>query len=175
MAFSHGTGFRTLQANYRDVHSPPACLYLCSAGKGRGKTHLAAALGWQALERGKQVAFMDELGYTWRRSALPFDEIEVLVSYPADAAWLTIIDGLGERENPPPSVANTWHELINPRWQRGGWTVITSNHTPDELVANGTIGEATYSRLMQMTAGYVVIFVGSDARLRAGEEHHAAP
>jgi hypothetical protein len=116
------------------VHSPPACLYLCSAGKGRGKTHLAAALGWQALHQGRTVAFVDELGYTRRRSALPFDEIEVLVSYPADAAWLTIIDGLGEREDPPASVANTWHELINPRWLRGGWTIITSNHTPMALI-----------------------------------------
>jgi predicted ATPase len=157
-------------ANYRDVHSPPACLYLHSRGKGRGKTHLAAALGWWALEHGQMVAWVDELGYTRRRSALPFEQIEALVSYPADAAWLTIIDGLGEREDPPASVANAWHELINPRWLRGGWMVITSNDTPDELVRNGTIGDATYSRLQQMTAGYVVACVGRDARLRTAEE-----
>jgi hypothetical protein len=159
-----------LAANYRDVHSPPACLYLCSAGKGRGKTHLAAALGWWALEQGRTVAWVDELGYTRRRSTLPFEQIEALVGYPADVTWLTIIDGLGEREDPPASVANAWHELINPRWLRGGWTVITSNDTPDELRSNGTIGDATYSRLQQMTAGYVVEFAGTDARLRSAEE-----
>ncbi len=113
---------------------------------------------------------VDELGYTRRRSVLHFEQIEALVSYPADAAWLTIIDGLGEREDPPASVANAWYEVLNPRWLRGGWTIITSNHTPDELVRNGTIGDATYSRLQQMTGGYIVVFVGSDARLRSAEE-----
>ncbi len=157
-------------ANYRDVHSPPACLFLHSGGKGRGKTHLAAALGWQALALGKPVAFIEELSYLRRRQSCPFEEIDALVDLPAGVAWLTIIDDLGQYTNPPPSTANYWYEVLNPRWLHGAWTIITSNHTPDELLRNGTIGDATYSRLQQMTGGYLVDVVGSDARLRSAEE-----
>ncbi len=155
-------------ANYRDPTSPPAALYLYSAGKGRGKTHLAAGLAWKAKEQHKLTAFIEELSYLRHRWSCGYEQIDAVVALPADRAWLTVIDDMGQRGKTTESVSDVWYEVLNPRWLRAGWTIITSNWTPDELVARGTINDATHSRLMQMTGGHVIKFHGTDQRQAPG-------
>jgi DNA replication protein DnaC len=55
--------------------------------------------------------------------------------------------------------------VINRRWLARRWTIVTSNYTLDELEAQGTIDDATASRLRQMTRGEYLYFDGEDQRL----------
>lgn len=81
-------------------------------------------------------------------------------------AWLTVFDDMGQRESTGAGLRDAWQDLINLRHGRRGWTVITSNWKPDQLVERGTISEATYSRIVQMTHGKIYTFEGLDQRLR---------
>jgi hypothetical protein len=144
---------------------PRPCLYFYSQGKGRGKTHLAAALLHAAAERGKSTAFADEVGYIESYWAAPFERKAELSAWPAEKAWLTVLDDLGQRERTSDTLRDAWYDVVNPRWLRCGWTIITSNWAPQELLDKGTISEATYSRIVQMTRGQLVTFQGTDQRL----------
>ncbi len=151
--------------DYRTATLPPAALYLYSPGKGRGKTHLAAAITNAARDAGKRVAFVEEHAYLQARWGRPIGEAEQLTERLGEQAWLTVIDDLGQRAKAGASVADAWYALFNRRWMQARWTIITSNRTPDELVAQGTINEATYSRIAQMTNKEIITFHGVDQRL----------
>jgi len=144
---------------------PRACLYFYSPGKGRGKTHLAGALLNEALGRGRHVAFADEISYIEGYWAASFEAKAAISAEPGERAWLTVIDDLGQRESTSAGLRDAWYDVVNPRWLKRGWTIITSNWTPDELLDRGTINEATYSRIVQMTRGQLVTFNGTDQRL----------
>ena len=152
---------------------PRACLYFYSPGKGRGKTHLAAALLNEARGQGRHVAWADEIAYIEGYWAASFEAKALISAEPGERAWLTVIDDLGQREAVSAGLRDAWYDVINPRWLKRGWTIITSNWTPDELLDRGTINEATYSRIVQMTRGQLVSFSGSDQRLPQYDEERA--
>jgi hypothetical protein len=152
-----------------DYHrGPPVALHLYYAGKGTGKTHLAAGAALRARSWGKLAVFIEETSYLTRSWSVPFEEKERMVALPGDLAWLTVIDDLGQNApgRDPTAVQRTWYDVINRRWLRRGWSIITSNKTLDELMTQGTLSEAAYSRLHQMTRGEVVLMEGDDQRLR---------
>jgi hypothetical protein len=151
-----------------DYHSElPAALYFYSPGKGRGKTHLAAGLAWEARKAHKLTAYVGEGRYIDRAWACSFEEREILSALPGERAWLTVIDDLGQRVpgRGSQSIANAWYSVFDRRWLARGWTIITSNLTLEELVDQGTINDATYSRLRQMTKSMRIEFQGIDQRL----------
>ncbi len=158
------------QASYRDAASPPAALYFYSPGKGRGKTHLAAGIAHQATAAHELVAFIQEHSYLERRWSCGFEQLEQVSALPGDRAWLTVIDDIGQRARAGASVADAWYAVLNRRWLKAGWTIVTSNLTPDELLAQGTINDATYSRLGQMTRSQLIFFDAPDARLELAAE-----
>jgi hypothetical protein len=151
-------------ATYTDPDGPPAALYFYSPGPGRGKTHLAAGLAWELRRVRELVCFLHEEAYCSRLWSCGFEKREEVLTLPGERAWLTVLDDLG-RLNPGPGVQNAWYAVINRRWLRRKWLLITSNFTLDELRDRGTICEATYSRLYQMTRGAYVVFDGADQRL----------
>jgi hypothetical protein len=153
------------EARYDVAESPVCALFFYCPGRGRGKTHLAAALALEARRRGKLAAFVEENSFLDRLGSCPFKDREEVLRTPGERAWLTVIDDLGQKEAPSDSVRNAWYGVINRRWLARGWTIITSNYTLDQLLARKTINEATYSRLMQMTRGSYVYFDGADRRL----------
>ncbi len=116
--------------------------------------------------RGKLVAFLEETSYLERRWSCPLTEIERLTALPGDHAWLTVIDDLGQRGKASEAMADAWYAVINRRWLKRGWTIFTSNRFPEELVDQGTINEATFSRLMQLIGMRMVFFNGEVRRLR---------
>ena len=152
--------------SYHD--KPRACLYFYSAGKGRGKTHLAGAITNQVRADGRRAVLIDEVSYIESYWAAGFEQRAKLSALPGDQAWLTVIDDLGQKEGATAGLRDAWYDVFNPRWLKRGWTVITSNWTPDELLAHGTINDATYSRLVQMTHGKVIAFDGADQRMTGG-------
>jgi hypothetical protein len=145
----------------------PCALYLYSQGKGRGKTHLAAGIALAAASHGKLVAWADEISYIERYWAASLEQKATLSRLPGEQAWLAILDDMGQRESTPASLRDAWYDVLNPRWLKRGWTIVTSNKTPEELVQNGTLNDASYSRLVQMTRGQYLAFNGTDYRLGA--------
>lgn len=149
---------------------PVACLFFHSPGKGRGKTHLAAALVNEARAHDRTAVLIDEIDYIERYWAASMEQKAAISALPATRAWLTVFDDMGQRESTGPGLRDAWQDVINPRWLKRGWTVITSNYRPDELVARGTISEASYSRLVEMTRGKIFTFEGVDQRLLGASE-----
>lgn len=150
--------------SYHD--GPPVCLFFHSEGKGRGKTHLAAAVAMEAYRKARGIAWVDEIGFIDRYWSAELEQRDSLTGYPGRASWLTVLDDMGARENTPPSLRDAWYAIINQRWLKCGWMIVTSNHTPEQLLDKGTIDDRTYSRLMQMTDRKIVSFIGDDYRLR---------
>jgi len=147
-----------------------ACLYFYSPGRGRGKTHLAAAVAHVAAAYPRSVYFCNEMAWIDRYWSVDLETKRDMTHAAGERAWLTVIDDLGQRENPPASLRNAWYAIFDPRWLKRGWTIITSNWTPDDLLARGTISEATHSRLVQMTGGVIVQFHSGDYRLERHDE-----
>lgn len=154
------------RANYHDRDGPPAALYFYCPGKGRGKTHLAAALAHELRRAHALVTFLHEEAYCSRLWALPFEAREQAIAVPGQQAWLTVLDDLGRMPGGK-GVAGVWDGLINRRWLARRWLIVTSNFTLDELAERGTLSDAGYSRLRQMTRDEVVYFDGVDQRLAA--------
>jgi hypothetical protein len=148
-----------------DATLPPPALFLYSPGKGCGKSHVAAASANLAQAWGKLAVWVEESSYLERRWSCPMTDLEQVTALPGDRAWLTVIDDLGQRAKASESVADAWYAVINRRWLRAGWTIFTSNRLPDELLLQGTINEATYSRLMHLIRKRVLFFDGPDQRL----------
>ena len=160
-------GEHTIAPAYGD--KPTHALYFYSAGKGRGKTHLAAAIVNQVRATGRRAVLVDEMDYIESYWAASFEDKKRLSDLPGTRAWLTVLDDVGQRESTTAGLRDAWYDVINARWLKRGWLVITSNWTPDQLRDNGTINDATYSRLAQMTQGTMIQFDGSDQRLTYGE------
>ncbi len=175
-------GEKLLRAAYRwldsissapegDYHSGPAvALYFYSKGKGRGKTHLAAGMAMEMKARKKVVAFADEIGYVDKLWAADLETRARMADLAGEKAHLTVLDDLGSRDNKPAGLRDAWYSVLNPRWLKRGWTIVTSNRTPEELVERGTIDDAIYSRLKQMTGGKIITFEGTDQRLKGADE-----
>jgi len=153
----------------RTYADPRCCLFFYSGGKGRGKTHLAAAVAMAARAMDKTISIVDETGFLESYWAASFDEKARLTSGPSEKAWLTVFDDMGSREKTPEGLRDLWYDLIGPRWLKRGWTIVTSNWTLDELAARGTIDDRVYSRLYQMTGGKIITFDGADQRLIGAE------
>lgn len=149
--------------------NPRACLYFYSPGKGRGKTHLASALVNAARADGRRAVIASEVSYVESYWAADFAARKELSDLPGDKAWLTVLDDLGQKESTTPGLRDAWYDILNPRWLKRGWLVVTSNWTPDELVERGTLNEASYSRLTHMTQGRLLTFDGADQRLSYSE------
>ena len=152
----------------RSYGDPRCCLYFYSGGKGRGKTHLAAAIALEARAANKPISIVDETGFLEAYWAADFAHRASLTSGPAERAWLTVFDDMGSREKTPEGLRDLWYDLIGPRWLKRGFTIVTSNSTLDELVSRGTIDDRVYSRLYQMTGGKIITFDGADQRLTGG-------
>ena len=149
--------------SYND--KPRCCLYFYSAGKGRGKTHLAGAVVNQVRANHRRAVLIDEISYIESYWAASLEERKKLSALPGEKAWLTVIDDLGQKETAGAGLRDAWYDIINPRWLKRGWLIVTSNWTPDQLVERGTINPASYSRLVQMTHGKLLTFDGADQRL----------
>jgi hypothetical protein len=149
---------------------PPAALYF-HGPRGRGKTHLAIALLLLARDEGHRVAILNEMKYLHQTRSIEFGApFESLVAEPGERAWLTLIDDIGKYK--PTSkddrlrVQNAWLGVLDRRYNRRRWTLFTSEKNLDELLRDGTIDGALYSRMYEMTRGVCLPFTGADQRLR---------
>lgn len=136
-------------------------LLLYSPIRGNGKTTLAARLAHRAHELGKSVMFVPEADFVDRLWGGTLSEKQSQMHELA-TCHLLVIDDLGQRAPKGDGLAAEYFDLIDRRYQLGGWMIITSNYTLDELLARNTINESTHSRLHQMVD--VIEFTGNDRR-----------
>jgi DNA replication protein DnaC len=133
---------------------------------GVGKTHLAAAIAHEALDRTEQVLFavvpdlLDHLRATFGpQSTVAYDErFELVRTVP-----LLILDDLGTES------ATAWareklYQLINHRYNYRLATVITTNLKPE------AIEPRIYSRLCDPACGEMIAIVAPDYRRRSARK-----
>lgn len=135
--------------------------WLMLAGQsGSGKTHLCTAVCRELLLRGESLLYMPWREYVGRLKALSMDAREraELLEKCKNAPWLYIDDLYKTGQNPEtgdmPTAAdiNLAFEILNHRYCRRLPTILSSEKTPQELVA---IDEATGSRIIEMCDEYV--------------------
>jgi len=149
---------------------PPAALYFCGP-RGRGKTHLAIALLLQARSVGNRAAILNEFKYLHQTRGVEFGPaFESLVSEPGERTWLTVFDDIGKYQPTSDAdrarVQNAWGSVLDRRYNRRRWSIFTSEKSLEQLVSQGTLDDALYSRLYEMTRGIELPFSGPDQRLR---------
>lgn len=149
---------------------PPAALYF-RGPRGRGKTHLAIALLLQAHAVGNRAAVLNEFKYLHQTRGVEFGPaFETLVAEPGERAWLTVFDDIGKYQPTGDAdrarVQNAWGSVLDRRYNRRRWSIFTSEKSLDQLVDQGTLDAALYSRLYEMTRGIELPFTGPDQRLR---------
>jgi DNA replication protein DnaC len=149
---------------------PPAALYFRGL-RGRGKTHLAIALLLSARGAGRRVAILNETKYLHQTRSVDFGEpYERLLAEPGERAWLTLFDDIGKykptSEADRARVQNAWYGVLDRRYNRRRYSIFTSEKTLEDLVKQGTLDDALYSRLYEMTRGIELPLCGADQRLR---------
>jgi len=130
---------------------------------GTGKSHIAQALGHQAVRQGHDVLFTTQtrlLGQLQAARAVQTYErrFQALVRAP-----LLIIDDFALKPLQPPQDED-FHELISERYERAA-TIITSNLAFEEwgtAFPNRLLGSATIDRLRD--AAYCIILDGDSYR-----------
>jgi DNA replication protein DnaC len=126
-----------------------------------------------ARDRSHRVAILNEKKYLHQTRSVEFGPpFEALIAEPGERAWLTVIDDIGkhriESEADRNRVQSAWYAVLDRRYNRRRWTIFTSEKTLDELVDQGTIDDALYGRLYEMTRGICIPFAGPDRRLNPG-------
>jgi DNA replication protein DnaC len=130
---------------------------------GIGKTHLAAAVANEALDRGEHVLFtivpdlLDHLRATYGpQSTVAYDEqFELVRTVP-----LLILDDLGT-ESATPWAREKLYQVMNHRYNTRLATVITSNLKPE------AIEPRIYSRMCDPAVGVVITMAAQDYRRRS--------
>lgn len=149
------------------AHRPDGWLTLLGS-YGVGKTHLAAAIAHQTLDRQEQVLFavvpdlLDHLRATFGpQSTVAYDErFELVRTVP-----LLILDDLGT-ESTTPWAREKLYQLINHRYNYRLATVITTNLKPE------AIEPRIYSRLCDPACGVILAIVAQDYRRRSSQISH---
>lgn len=152
---------------------PPAALYF-RGPRGRGKTHLAIALLLQAHAAGNRAAVLNEFKYLHQTRGVEFGPaFEALVADPGERAWLTVFDDIGKvqptGDTDRARIQNAWGGVLDRRYNRRRWSIFTSEKSLEQLVIQGTLDQALYSRLYEMTRGIELPFSGPDQRLRGAQ------
>ncbi len=153
-------GLRELLPQVRAyAHKPDGWLTFLGA-YGVGKTHLAAAIAHETLDRQEQALFavvpdlLDHLRATFGpQSTVSYDErFELVRSVP-----LLILDDLGT-ESATPWAREKLYQVINHRYNYRLATVITTNLKPE------AIEPRIYSRLCDRACGVIITIVAQDYR-----------
>lgn len=141
---------------------------------GSGKTHLCTAVCRELLLRGEALMYMPWREYIGRLKALSMDAREraELLDKCKNSPWLYIDDlyktGRNQENSTHPTSAdiNLAFEILNHRYCQDLPTIISSEKTPQELVA---IDEAMGSRIIQMCGKFVYCITpdpGKNYRMR---------
>jgi DNA replication protein DnaC len=159
-------GLRELVPRIRSYARKPDGWLTLIGSYGVGKTHLAAAIANETLDRHEPVLFavvpdlLDHLRATFGpQSTVAYDErFELVRTVP-----LLILDDLGA-ESATPWAREKLYQLINHRYNYRLSTVITTNLKAE------AIEPRIYSRLCDPACGTILMVVAPDYRRRAAQK-----
>ena len=160
-------------------------LFLSSRMNGTGKTHLAAAIGAKYIyDTAMSLYKVSKADQTWPCPVLFItaprlflriratyrdgsEETEGSIIDEISRVDLLILDDVG-KEKPSDHTRQTYFTIIDARYGENKPMVITSNLiVPDDLSQLTLLmGQATVSRLKEMTEGWRVVLSGKDYRFR---------
>lgn len=130
---------------------------------GNGKTHLACAIGFRALELGSVVFWNMASLYARLRECVAHDAPKPDLLSPA----VLILDDLGKVKTSE-FVYETLYACLEGRWSNEKTTVLTANHKPgvvaDRLTPPSLDREAADAILSRLVAGQVIEVTGEDRR-----------
>ena len=138
------------------AENPSNAWFVACGSVGGGKTHLCTAICGELLAKGKFVRYM-----LWRdesvslKAAVNDTDYEALIK-PLKNCQVLYIDDLfkGGATEADKKLA---FEILNSRYNRGVATIISTEKTPEELLA---IDEAVGSRIWQRSKGDCVVITG---------------
>lgn len=139
------------------------CIVL-GGSTGIGKTYLAGCAAQKMLERGASVLALTAFAANNRFLKYHTTFTEEKAAY-IDAlldCTLLIIDDLGTESILKNVTLEYLYQVINERNTSGKLTLITTNLTPDRLLAR--YGERIYSRLFDKSLSYVQFIAAKDLR-----------
>ena len=156
-------GLREAVPHIRNYARQPNGWLALLGAYGVGKTHLAAAVANEALDRGEHVLFtivpdlLDHLRATYGpESTVAYDaQFELVRTVP-----LLILDDLGT-ESATPWAREKLYQIMNHRYNARLATVITSNLKPE------AIEPRIYSRMCDPAIGIVITIAAQDYRRRS--------
>lgn len=136
--------------------------FMLSGPYGSGKTHLAAAVGIDLINKGVTVVFgtlislLGKIRETYSDKWTQENELEILETF--STVDLLIIDDLGKER------ASEWsleklYSIVNARYENNLPIVITTNYSMETLIdklttnKNSDVGESIVSRLHEMCRG----------------------
>ncbi len=130
---------------------------------GNGKTHLACAIGFRALERGSVVFWNVAALYARLRECVAHDLPKPNLLAPS----VLILDDLG-KVKASEFVYETLYGCLESRWSNAKTTILTANHKPgvvaDRLTPASLDQQASDAILSRLVAGHVVEVTGEDRR-----------
>ena len=130
---------------------------------GNGKTHLACAIGFRALERGSVVFWNVAALYGRLRECVAHDLLKPNLLAPS----VLILDDLG-KVKASEFVYETLYGCLESRWSNAKTTILTANHKPgvvaDRLTPAILDQQASDAILSRLVAGHVVEITGEDRR-----------
>ena len=130
---------------------------------GNGKTHLACAISFRALERGSVVFWNVAALYARLRECVAHDLPKPNLLAPS----VLILDDLG-KVKASEFVYETLYGCLESRWSNAKTTILTANHKPgvvaDRLTPASLDQQASDAILSRLVAGHVVEITGEDRR-----------
>ena len=130
---------------------------------GNAKTHLACAIGFQALERESVVFWNVAALYAALRESVANDTPRPNLLTPG----VLILDDLGKVKTSE-FVYETLYACLESRWSNAKTTILTANHKPgivaDRLTPSSLDREASDAILSRLVAGRVIEIQGEDRR-----------
>lgn len=136
--------------------------FILSGPYGSGKTHLAAALATDLINRGFPVVFgtlinlLGKIRQTYSENWKQEDELDILETY--STVSLLIIDDLGKERTSEWSLEKLF-SIVNTRYENNLPIVATTNYNMQTLIEkltankNSDVAESIVSRLHEMCKG----------------------
>lgn len=151
-------------SEYPDNKKP---FFIIIGSAGTGKTVLASAIATEMLSRGAATVTVSAFDMVKRakdyHTQFAIDDYQDLFT-PMLECDLLVIDDLGTETVLKNVTREYFYTIINERWLRKKNTVITSNLSPNDMLAH--YGEAVFSRLCDKNISNLFTVTASNARIK---------